>query len=126
MEHRRKSQGDCQAEGMIELLREVERSLAVGHCLLGVPEEPAGLRRDHAATDPRVVPRIARSMQAVPLRVIEPQPLLQMWLGRDQLASIEQNSPKGVVSLEQEVRVLDALGQAEELLAGPPLANGRK
>jgi hypothetical protein len=47
---------------MIELLGEVERRLAAGHRLVGVPEEPEGLRRKHAATDSRVVPDIARGM----------------------------------------------------------------
>ena len=55
------------------------------------------------------------------------EPLFQMGPGGGQLAGKEQNGPQGVVGLEQEVRVLDALGQAEELLAqltGQVLAAG--
>src|SRR4026208_255905 len=63
---------------MIELLGEVEPYLAADHRLVRVPEKPEGLRRNHAATDPRVVPSIARGMQAVPLRLIELHSLVQM------------------------------------------------
>jgi hypothetical protein len=55
-------------------------------------------------------------MGVVPLRLIEPQPLFQVWLGGGQLAAIEQARPPGVMGLQQEVRGLQALGQAEELL----------
>ena len=43
-------------------------------------------------------------MQAVSLRVIQPQPLVQMGPGGGQLAAIEQNGPQSMVGLEQEVR----------------------
>ena len=53
-------------------------------------------------------------MGAVPLRIIEPQPLFQVRPGGGQLAAMNKTGPQGVVSLEQQVRVVQALGQAEE------------
>jgi hypothetical protein len=55
-------------------------------------------------------------MGAVPLWIIEPHALFQVRSGGGQIADREQSGPQGVVGLEQEVRVLQALGQAEELL----------
>ena len=49
-------------------------------------------------------------MGAVPLRLIEPQPLFQVRPGGGQLAAKEQAGPQGVVGLEQEVRVLRGAG----------------
>src|SRR5712691_10139335 len=40
--------------------------------------------------------------------------------GGNQLTASEQGSPQGVVGLEQQVRVLQALGQAQELLPQRP------
>ena len=70
-----------------------------------------------AATHPRVVPAVERGMGAVPLRLIEPQPLFLVRPGGGQLAAREQAGPQGVVGLKQEVRVVKALSQAEELLS---------
>jgi hypothetical protein len=60
-------------------------------------------------------------MGAVPLRLIEPQPLFQVWPGGGQLAASEQGGPQGVVGLKQKVRVVEALSQAQELLSQCPL-----
>ena len=59
-------------------------------------------------------------MGAVPLRLIEPPPLFLVHPRGSELTAKEQGGPQGVVGLEQKVRVLEALGQAEELL--PQLA----
>jgi hypothetical protein len=59
-------------------------------------------------------------MQTVPLQVIQPQSLVQMGPGGGQLAAIEQDRPQGVVGLELEIGVLDALGQAEEFFSQLP------
>ena len=59
-------------------------------------------------------------MGAVPLQVIEPQPLFLVHPGGGHLAATEQAGPQGMVGLQQEVWVLDALGQAEELLPQRP------
>ena len=55
-------------------------------------------------------------MGVVPLRVIEPEPLFLVGPGGGELAAREQAGPQGVVRFEQEVRVVEALGQAQELL----------
>ena len=94
---------------MGELLGQGQRRLAAGHRLVGVPEEPEGRRRVHAATHSGVVLAVERSMGAVPLRLIEPQPLFQVGPGGGGLAAKERGGPQGVVGLEQEVRVLEAL-----------------
>jgi hypothetical protein len=99
MEHRREGEGDGYAIWMRELLGYLNRRLAAGDPLVGVPEEPEGQRRQHVATDPRVVPGIARGMQTVPLRVIQPHPRFQMGPGGGQLAGKEQDGPQGVVAL---------------------------
>jgi hypothetical protein len=59
-------------------------------------------------------------MDVVPLRVIEAQPLFLVHPGGKELTSREQARPEGVMGLEQEVRVVEALGQAQELLAQRP------
>src|SRR5262245_3696417 len=78
------------------------------------------MSRLHAATHPGVVPAVKRRMGAVLLRIIELHPLLQVWPGGSQLATREQGGPQSVVGLEQQVRVCEALGQAEELLPQRP------
>ena len=120
MQHGSPVQGDGQTQGVGELLGQGQRRLAAGHRLVGVPEEPEGRASAIAATHPRVVPAVERGMGAVPLRIIEPQPLFLVRPGGGQLAASEQGGPQGVVGLEQEVRVLEALGQAEELLSQRP------
>ena len=55
-------------------------------------------------------------MGTVPLGVIEPQSLFQVWSGGGRLSAIEQDSPQGMMGLEQEIRVSDLLGQGEQLL----------
>ena len=120
MQHGRPVQGHGETQGVGELLGQGQRRLAAGHRLVRVPEEPEGLRRAIAATHPGVVPAVERGMGAVPLRVIEPQPLFLVRPGGGELAASEQGGPQGVVGLEQEVRVLEALGQAEELLSQRP------
>jgi hypothetical protein len=56
-------------------------------------------------------------MGAVPLWVIEPQPLFLVPPCGGELARCEQAAPQGVVSLQQEVGVLQTLSQAQELLS---------
>jgi hypothetical protein len=59
-------------------------------------------------------------MGAVPLWIIELHSLVQMRPGGGQLAAREQGGPQRVVGLEQKIRGLEALGQAEELLPQRP------
>ncbi len=120
MQHGSPAQGHGETQGVGELLGQGQRRLDADHRLVGVPEEPEGMRRLHAATHPRVVPAVERGMGAVPLRIIELHPLFQVWPGGSQLAAREQGGPQRVVGLEQQVRVLEALGQAEELLPQRP------
>src|SRR5262249_55609750 len=54
------------------------------------------------------------------LRIIEPQSVFLVWPGGGQLTTQEQGGPQGMVSFEQEVRVVQALRQAEELLPQRP------
>ena len=110
MQHGSPVQGKGETQGVGELLGQGQRRLAAGHRLVGVPEEPEGRRREIAATHPRVVPAVECGMDAVPLRLIEPQPLFLVRPGGDQLAATEQAGPQGVVGLEQEVRVLRGAG----------------
>ena len=110
MQHGSPVQGNGETQGVGELLGQGQRRLAAGHRLVGVPEEPEGRRRAIAATHPRVVPAVERGMGAVPLRIIEPQPLFLVHPGGGQLAASEQAGPQGVVGLEQEVRVLRGAG----------------
>ena len=78
----------------------------------GYPRSQRDCAAAIAATHPRVVPAVERGMGAVPLRLIEPQPLFLVRPGGGQLAAREQAGPQGMVGLEQEVRVVEALGQA--------------
>jgi hypothetical protein len=117
MQHGSPEQGQGETKGVVELLGQGQRRLHAGQRLGGVPEEPEGRRGLHAATHPRIVPTIEHGMGAVPLRIIVPQPLFQVWPGGGQLAAMEQDGPQGVVGLEQQVRVVQALGEAEELLS---------
>ena len=79
-----------------------------------------GQRRLLAATHPRVVPAVAarHGRGAAPARRVAA--LVLVHPGGGQLAVSEQAGPQGVVGLEQEVRVLEALGQAEELFPQRP------
>jgi hypothetical protein len=70
-----------------ERLRQDYRRLAAGHRLVWVAAEPEGQRCVDAATHPRIVSAVERRMGTVPLRLIEPQPLLQVWLGRGELTA---------------------------------------
>ena len=116
MQYGREVQGDTQTQGVCELLREGQGRLTAGYRLVRVPEKPQGRRGAIVAAHPRVVPAIEGGMGPMPLRVIEPQPLCLMRPHRGQLATTEQAGPHGMVGLEEEVRVVQALGQAQELL----------
>ena len=120
MQHGSPVQGKVETRGVGELLGQGQRRLAAGQRLVGVAEEPEGRRGAIAAAHPRIVPAVERGMGAVPLRIIEPQPLFLVHPGGGQLAATEQAGPQGMVGLQQEVRVSQALGQAEELLPQRP------
>jgi hypothetical protein len=74
-------------KGCASLLSQDYGRLAAGHCLVGVAAQPEGQRRVDAATHPRIVSAVERSMGTVPLRLIAPQSLLQVWLGRGELTA---------------------------------------
>ena len=59
-------------------------------------------------------------MEAVVLGVVESDPLLQVSSGRGQLSDLEQSGLQRVVGFQEERRVLDLLGQGEELLPQLP------
>ncbi len=113
-------QGYGQSQGVGELLGQGQRRLAAGDRLVGVPEEPEARGGHRAATHAGIVPAVERGMGTVPLRLIEPHPLFQVGLGSRKLATKEQGGPQGMVCLEQEVRVLETLGQAEKLISQCP------
>ena len=77
MQHSSPEQGKGKTKGVGELLGHGQRRLHAGHRLVGEPEEPEGRRSLHAATHPRIV-SAERRHGAVPLRIIEPQPLFQV------------------------------------------------
>jgi hypothetical protein len=52
----------------------------------------------------------------MPLGIIELHPLVQVGPSGDHLAAKEQVGPEDMVGLQQEVRVSQALGEAQELL----------
>ena len=93
MQHGSPVQGKGETQGVRELLGQGQRRLAARHRLVRVPEEPEAQRRLLAATRPGVVPAVERGMGAMPLRLIEPQPLVQVGLGGGQLAAREQGGP---------------------------------
>ena len=95
---------------MGELLGQGQRRLYAGHRLGWVPKEPESQRSKLATTHPGVVPAVEHGMGAVPLRIIEPHPLVQVGSGSGELAAKEQAGPQGVMGLEQEIGVLEALG----------------
>ena len=53
----------------------------------------------------------------MPLRLVALRPLFQMGLGGGELTAKHAAGPHGVVGFEQEVCVLQALGEVEELLS---------
>jgi len=59
-------------------------------------------------------------MRAVLLGVVEGHPLLQVPSGSSPLSEIDQGRPQRVMGLQEERRVLDLLGQGEELLPQLP------
>ena len=126
MQHGSPVQGLGETKGVGELLGQGQRRLAAGHRLIGVPEEPEGRRRAIVTAHPRVVPTVERGIGMVPLRVVEPQPLFLVRPGGGQLAATEQAGPQGMVGLQQEVRVVQTLGQAEELLPRLPASSGSR
>jgi hypothetical protein len=54
-------------------------------------------------------------MRTMPLSIVEGDDLLQVRLGRDELTTPEQAIPQRQVGLQEERRVLGALGEIEEL-----------
>ena len=53
MQHGSPVQGEGETQGVGELLGQGQRRLDAGHRLVGVPEEPEGLRSEHGGNTPR-------------------------------------------------------------------------
>jgi hypothetical protein len=59
-------------------------------------------------------------MGAVLLGIVEGGALLQVYSRSGQFAEVEQGQPKRMVSLEEQSRFLEALGEGEELFRQLP------
>ena len=63
---------------------------------------------------------IEQGICVVLLGIVEGPPLLQVGSGRGKLSGKEQGGPQRVVGLQEERRIVDLLGQAQELLPQRP------
>ena len=104
---------------MRQLLGQGERLVAPLQGLVRIAKKPQGQGRIGEASHPGVMP-VEEGMGAVLLGVVEGNALLQVRAGRGKLSQTEQGRPQRIVGLQEESRVLHALGQAQELL--PQLA----
>ena len=107
---------ESQAVHVRHLLRQGQRLLALLHRLLRRAEPPQEKGHIGEGEHPRVLP-IERGEGAVLLRIVERQTLLQVRTRREQLAQPEQGIPQGIVRLQEEGGILDALGRPQELLS---------
>ena len=111
MEPGSKVQGKSQAKGVRQLLGQGERLVAPLQGLVRIAKKPQGQGCIGEASHPRVMP-VQEGMGAVLLGVVEGNPLLQVLSGWSKLSQIEQGHPQRIVGLQEESRVLCALGQS--------------
>ena len=82
--------------------------------LLGISEQPMGLRAHVARAHARVVAAIEQAVGAVPLRIIEPAPRLAVLAGSRRLAGKQTGRPGAVMRLQTQSVVRVVRGQLQQ------------
>ena len=100
VKHRPVLQGACETERVGAPFGQCQSFAAKRQPLLGIPEQPMGLRTQVARARARVVPAIELMLEAVPLGIIEPAPLLAVIARRRRLAGEQTSRPSAMVRLQ--------------------------
>jgi len=108
-------QSKSQAERVSKFLSQGQRFMDALQGLVWIAEHPYGHGRKASARYAGVL-SVHKGMGAVLLRIIEGHPLLKVRSSWSHLSKPEHGLPQHPVRLQEERRVLCALGQAEKLL----------
>ena len=120
MQHGGKVQGRCQTGGVRQGLGQGERLAQALQGLVRIAEDPEGQGRTVEATHAGVMPAVEPCVRVVLLGIVERSPLLEVGSGRGKLSAPQQGRPQRVVGFQEERRVVDLLGQAQEPLPQRP------
>src|SRR5712692_8904983 len=112
MEQGSKPQGSCQTKGARLPCGQSHCLMAPLQALVWIAQIPQGLGCIEAAHHPRI---IRTDGARVLLEVIQSHPLLQVCPSRGQLSKEVQCLPQVQVSPREEIPVLEALGQPQQL-----------